>query len=409
MKKGGLLILLGVFLLVGCQPANDETKANKLSVNVPAHLPTSVAEMKHLLSEVKVSQKKLETFVEKLETRIGELDSTEVKAMSVTAIIAKKQDYRHYVEIQANVQAEDPVMASGENGGRLISMTWKEGQFINKGDVVARVDLEQMDRTLNRQIAELRTRLELARTVFQRQERLWKQNIGSEIQYLQAKNNVESLEKSIATVQSQKREAVVYAPASGTIDRVMLRQGEMASPGSPILMIVDMSTMKVVAGVPERYLKNVKIGERVKIEFPSLEEEKTARVNEIGRMINPANRTFEVEVKLPNPKRLLKPNLQSVMYINDKTIEDVVMIPEELLRQDVGGNSYVFVVKEQDENFNVATKQVVQTGVSAEGMVVIKEGLQGDEIIVAKGGRGLSAGQRVEVEIVSPQGNTNNG
>ncbi len=395
-----LICLLG--LMASCQ--TETVDKTKLEVTFPEEMPKDLDKMRELLSEAKLSQRKMEQFIEDLELEIEEKDTTVAKKTSVTAMKSIKKDFKSYAEIQASVRADNPTMASSESGGRLIQMTWEEGQSIRKGDLVARLDLEAVDK----QVAELEKRLELARTVYERQKRLWDQNIGSEMQYLQAKNNMESLQKSIDAVKFQKTKADVYSPVSGVIDRVMIKQGEMAGPGSPILMIMNTNQVKVVAGVPEKYLKNVKRGDRVTVKFPSIEEEKKARVSLIGRTVNPSNRTFEVEVTMSNPGSILKPNLLAMMMINDETIKDAIMIPEELIRQDLGGNDYVYIVDKNEEG-DVVKKILVETGASEEGMVVISSGLEGEELIIAKGGRGLTEGQMLDVEIVEPKPEETNG
>ncbi len=400
MKKW-LFLLLAIGTLISCQPEVDDTK---ITLTLPEKQPKDLGGLKSLLSEAQKSQQQINKLISELELKIEEKDTTVVKKISVTAIKSFKQDFKSYAEVQGSVRSETSTMASSESGGRLIQMAWEEGQYIKSGDLVARLDLEAVDK----QVAELEKRLELATTVYQRQKRLWDQNIGSEIQFLQAKNNMESLQKSIDAVKFQKTKAEVYSPVSGVIDRVLIQQGEMAGPGSPILMIMNTSKVKVIAGVPEKYLKNVKRGDRVTILFPSINEEKKARVSQIGRTVNAANRTFEVEVSMSNPGGILKPNLLAMMMINDETIKDAVMIPEELVRQDLGGNDYVYIVDENEEG-EVVKKIIIETGASEEGLVVVSSGLEGEELIIAKGGRGLSAGQLIEVEIVEPKPEENNG
>jgi len=398
MKKW-LFILLVAVVAVGCSEAIDKSK---LEVVIPEEMPKELDDLKNLLSETKQSQKKLDDLLVELEQKIGELDTSQVRKVSVTAVRSRKGDLQHFTEIQGSVKGEDPIMASAESGGRLTQMKWKEGDFIKKGDLVATLDME----SVSKQIAELETRLDLAKTVYERQKRLWDQNIGSEMQYLQAENNMKSLQKSIETVRFQTTKANVYSPASGTVDRVMIQQGEMSGPGSPILMITNTSQVKVVAGVPEKYLKIIKKGQMVTVKFPSLDEERKARVSMIGRQVNAANRTFDVEVTLSNPGGILKPNLLSMMMLNDETIKGAVMIPEELIRQDVIGRAYVFVVENTGEG-EMVKKALITTGSSSEGYVVVEEGLDGKELIIAKGGRGLSEGQRIEVQITSKEEENN--
>ncbi len=390
MRKNLFLLLLFPLLVVACMPQDPY----EVSLTIPQDIPVERDTMKTLLSEAQDARTELEDFIEKLEAELDRTDTTKVRRTSVVAVRPIKEDFKHYSDIQANVQADDPHMASAEMGGRLIHMPWLEGQSIRKGQVVGRVDMESVDK----QVAELEKRLELARTVYDRQKRLWDQNIGSEMQYLQAKNNMESLQKSIEAVRFQSTKAEIYAPATGVIDMVMIKQGEMAGPGSPIIMIMNTSKVKVVAGVPEKYLKSVKRGQKVTVKFPSIEEERTATVSQIGRTVNPANRTFDVEVTMSNPGNILKPNLLATMMINDETIKDAIMVSDDVIRQDVAGLDYVYVV-DKDEEGDIARKKYITPGSSFEGMTVISDGLEGDELIIGMGGRGLSEGQAIEVDI----------
>ncbi len=400
MKKWFYLLLV-TCIFIACEPENNKTE---LEVTIPEELPSDLEELRSLLSSAKQAEKKIENFTKELESKIDKLDTSVIKRVSVTAIHTQKDDFKSYAEIQSSVQADASIMASSETGGRLIDMKWEEGQTIRKGDIVGRVDLEAIDK----QKAELEKRLELATTAYQRQKRLWDQNIGSEMQYLQAKNNMESLQKTIETIDFQKTKQYVYSPASGVIDRVLVKQGEMAGPGSPILMIMNTNQVKVVAGVPEKYLKNVKKGDWVTVKFPSLEEEKKARVSLIGRTVHPSNRTFEVEVTLSNPGGILKPNLLAMMMINDEIVKDAILVPEELIRKDVIGNAYVFVV-EKAEDGDLAKRVMITTGSSFEGNVIVEDGLKGDELIIEKGGRELSDGQAIDVAISKEEEQKNNG
>ncbi|MGB1216326.1 MAG: efflux RND transporter periplasmic adaptor subunit, partial [Saprospiraceae bacterium] len=285
MKKIIYIMMAAVSIsLFSCQPQED---GNALTVNIPAETPTELGDLRNMLADAKQYEKGLQDFIKKLEVEVEDKDTTKVKKIAVTAKQPIVEDFKHYAEVQSVVQAEKSVMASSETGGRLIEMKWEEGQYIKKGDLVARTDMEQVDK----QMAELYTRLELAQTVLTKRKKLWNQNIGSEIEYLQAKNNVDVLNKTIEAAKFQKTKANVYSPASGVVDRVMTKQGEMAGPGAPILMIMNTSKVKVVAGVPEKYLKAVKKGQMVKVKFPSLDEERNARVSMIARTLNAANRT----------------------------------------------------------------------------------------------------------------------
>jgi RND family efflux transporter MFP subunit len=259
--------------------------------------------------------------------------------------------------------------------------------------LVAKLDLE----AVQKQIAELEKSMELAVDVYERQKRLWDQNIGSEIQYLQAKNNKERLEKSLETINYQLTKAEVYAPSSGVVEMVNIKAGEMVSPGMPIITILNTYKVKVVANVPETYIKAIGRGEEVTIKFPALDTEKRARVTRIGNIINPANRTFEVEVEMANPKGLYKPNLLAIMMVNDNTYKDVPTVPIEMVQQEVSGRSFVYI-KSEGADGSFAKKVYVKTGDNYDGKIVITEGLIGGEEILVDGARVVAENALIKIQ-----------
>ncbi len=378
---GYFLIAVGIF---GCMPApaSDE-------------FPQDLEALNQYIQSKKDEARVLNQLIKDAEKKLGDLDpSALVKPKtSVTSMKIERETFQHFVDIQGNVQAEDIVLASSEMGGIIISMNKKEGQFIKKGQLIARLDTETMDK----QIQELEISMDLAKTVFEKQQRLWEQEIGSEIQFLQAKNNKERLEKSLETAKSQLKKANVYAPISGVIDQVYLNTGELAGPGMPIVQILNTSRVKVVTAVPEVYLGSVKRNDIVKIRFPALGDETEAKVSLLGRTIDPANRTFNVEILLPNRGGKLKPNLLAEMMLMDQSIEDAIALPTYLVQQEVGGKQYVMIVNPCETN-TCATKAYVSTGITYGGKIVIKSGLNGDEEIIVEGARSLSSGELIEVK-----------
>ncbi|MCB0705438.1 MAG: efflux RND transporter periplasmic adaptor subunit [Saprospiraceae bacterium] len=293
--------------------------------------------------------------------------------------------FKHYVEIQGSVQTDDIVTVSSETGGRIIELAVQEGQAVNKGQLIARMDQE----SIKKQMAEVQISLDLANEVYERQKRLWEQNIGSEIQYLQAENNVNRLKKTLETLEYQFTKSSVYAPISGVVDMLIMKAGENTAPGSPIVQILNTRNVKVVANVPENYIQVVKKGETVAVQFPALDQERNARVSEVGRTINPGNRTFNIEIDLDNGSGLLKPNLLATVLINDYSVSDAIAVPIELVQQEVGGKSFVYVVETKGKD-QMARKVYVEPGRSYKGLIVIDSGLEGGETLILQGARGLS-------------------
>ena len=380
--KQSLFIFLMLAFFMACAPQE-------------APYPEDLEGKEVLLKEKEKELRELTKMVDKLKSEINTLnpEKTEKKKILVTTQPVEVEDFKRYVEIQGSVQADDVVMASSETGGRILKMSWKEGDYIKRGALVATTDME----AVNKQIAELETSLELANQVYERQKRLWDQNIGSEIQFLQAKNNKEALEKSLETVKFNLTKANVYAPISGFVDRVFLNAGEMASPGAPIIQILNTAKVKVVASVPERYLSAVKRGEIVTVKFPALEKEMQSRVTLLGRSIDPANRTFPVEINISNPNGVYKPNLLASVLINDFTTPNAITIPLEIVQQEVSGKDYVYV-KDVNDDGAFAKKVYIKTGESYEGEIIVEEGLTGEEEVIIEGARNITAGESIEVK-----------
>ncbi|MFZ2899132.1 MAG: efflux RND transporter periplasmic adaptor subunit [Saprospiraceae bacterium] len=384
MKKIPFFLLLPIALfLASCGSTAPES-------NTPEDLDGKKA----LLKEKQMALQTLRDEIAQLEQEIAKLDpSSNKKTQLVTTLQLAKKTFNHYVEMQGVIQSDEVVTVSSETGGRLLEVKVIEGQNVSKGQLIARIDLDQ----LKKQIAEVETSLELAEEVHARQQRLWEQKIGSEIQLLQAKNNVDRLKKTLETLNFQLNKSNIYAPISGVVEMVSAKAGEMTGPGTPILMILNTSRVKVVADVPETYLRSVRKGETVSIKFPSINEEKQARVSLIGSFINASNRTFAVEAELPNPSGILKPNLLAIMLINDHSEKDAVVVPIELVQQEIGGKDYVFVKKDTPEG-SIAQKVYVKTGLSYDGEIVITEGLKGDEVLIYEGARMVSDQDLVQVK-----------
>ena len=374
-----LISLVIVGFLFACQP---EPTA-----------PTNLEEKKALLAEQKKQLRELQHNIDTLQESIYKEEPPRDKPKkTVTTFKVESEEFKHYSEIQATIQSDDVVSASSETGGRITYLKAKEGQAVRKGELIAKIDME----SVNKQIDEINTSLSLAQDTYDRQKRLWDQNIGSELQYLQTKNNVERLQKSLETLNFQLTKANVYAPLSGAVDKVMLNEGEMSSPGMPIVQILNTYKVKVVANLPENYLGKIKRGELVEIFFPALDLTKKAKVSLIGRTIDSANRTFKAEINVSNANQQLKPNLLAMVKINDFIAKDALVVPQELVLQEISGKEYVMVVVEE-EGKKVAAKKYVEPGESYDGRVQILEGITTNDELVLVGARNVKAGDPVEI------------
>ena len=348
--------------------------------------PEDLAGKQNMLTEKKNALKSITADIDKLEKELNKLmPAKEEKKFAVNVLPLKRETFTSYAKIQGAVMTDNVVMASSETGGRIVNMTINEGDYVNANQLIATMDAG----TIENQLDELTTRLNLAKTVFERQERLWNQKIGSELQYLEAKANVEGIEKSMVTIRSQLAKKDVFSPISGYADKIFLKQGEMASPGMPIIQILNTGQVKIVADVPESYLSSVKRGDFVDIYFPALDKDMKKKVTMVGRSIDPSNRTFKIEMNSGNPGGVLKPNLLAELNIIDKKIADQVIIPLEVIQQEVTGKRFVYIVDNSDSKTPRAKKVYVDTGDSFDNKIVVTEGLEGTETLVTNGGISL--------------------
>ncbi|MFZ1704753.1 MAG: efflux RND transporter periplasmic adaptor subunit, partial [Saprospiraceae bacterium] len=349
-----------------------------------------------LLAEKTAEMKSLENSINLLKKEIEEMSpDSEKESVAVTIDTLKKQKFIRYIDLQGVVTSEDLVNAASDIGGRILQLSVVEGQRVQKGQLIARTDVE----AIRTQKDELKKALDLAVDVFERQKRLWDQNIGSEIQFLQSKNNKERLEKNMLTMDAELRKSNVYAPISGVVDVVFLKQGEVAGPGVPIVQILNTSKVKVVSDVPETYLGKVKVGNKVDVHFPTLDKHINKPVSMLGRIIDASNRTFKMEIKMDNPTGDLKPNLLSVIRISDYVLNDAIVVPLELIQQEVSGQKYVYIAENLDGKW-VVKKAKITTGESTEGNTVVSSGLKPGDKIISKGARSLTENQMISIETV---------
>jgi len=378
MKKYLAIIITSLIVISSCTAPETEK---------------TVDQMRTELSNLKKEKVDLDRKIQRIEEKIDSIEPAGPKARKlVTLASVEASDFNRYIDIQGSVKSSDAVFASPEIGGRLLTMTVDEGDYVQAGSLIATIDVQ----TVKNQIIEIEKSLELATDVFKRQERLWNQEIGSEIQFLQAKNNKERLEKSLESITFQLTKANVYAPISGYADMIFLKKGELAAPGAPVIQIINTSRVKVTADVPESLLGKVRKGEYVQIDFPALDEMRKGRVSLLGRSIDPANRTFKVEVDMSNPGNKLKPNLLSIMKVNDLTVKNTIAVPLELVQQEISGKDYILTANEEEDGW-VSEKRYVVTGPTFENQIVIEEGLEDGDKIIVEGARGLASNELIKI------------
>ncbi len=357
------LTLIGlVFLAFSCEPKDE------------------IAEKRAQLEDLKSQSNELTTSIAELEAELMKLDpdfaKQNQKSILITTSKVRKGEFDHYVEVTGSVLSKKNVVISAETAGRILEVPVLEGMRVTKGTVLARIDAESIERSID----ELENSLDLAKTLFEKQERLWKQQIGTEVQYLEAKNRKEGLERSLASARTNLDKAIIRAPFSGTIESVEVRLGELVQPGMGMFQFVGESDLFIEADISESYIGVLSKGDSVDVNFPSINEEIQTRVSSVGAIINPNNRTFKVEVYLPNMS-LVKPNMITVLKILDYQSTDAVIVPSYLILSDNRGD-YVFIVEG-----GKALKKYVERGKTFDKETEILTGLNGTETLVDKGFR----------------------
>lgn len=310
--------------------------------------------------------------------------------VSVTTV--KDTSFNSYLEIQGNVDTKENILIQPEFSGVLTSLLVKPGQKVSKGQLLGRVD----DAGMSQQLASLENAYELAKTTFERQKNLWDKKIGSEIQFLQAQTQMISAQKAVAQMKAQLAKTLIKAPFSGTIDEVFVEKGEVVAPSMNGLMrIVNLSNMYVSTTVPEGYLKTIKVGTTVEVFIASINKTYTGKVRQVGNFINPNNRSFGIEVSVPNADNLLRPNQVAKLSIIDYSNAKAIAVPSNVVQQDGEGNTYVYTVENISGNKGNAKKTIVKTGKTSKSMTEIIQGLSANTVIVTDGVNTISDGMKV--------------
>lgn len=353
-----------------------------------------LSEKKAQLQKYREEAKALKSKIASLEEAVAAQDSTfgrQDKATLVTTLPVATKNFEHFLEVRGSVESEQNVTMSAEVPGTVERILVQEGDRVKKGQVLITQDSE----TIRRNVEELKTSLDLATTVYERQKNLWDQKIGTEIQFLQAKNNKESLERRIASAQSQLNNYIIRAPFAGSVDNVIIKEGEMAQPGSSLLRLVSLQDMHIEADVSEAYLGKFAVGDSVQVTFPSPDKTITSTINAVGQVIDENNRTFSIEVKLPSGEDILRPNLLAVVKIKDFEQPEAIVVPTNLILNDNQGD-FVYVVQEND-GVSVATKKPVERGLSYQGETLIESGLTSGDRLVDEGFRSVAEGTQLKV------------
>lgn len=388
--KHTYIILLGLMIIASS--CKEENRTEKVQELIAANDLKAIKELK---TELTKEEKALATDIARLDSVISSKSANKGLPL-ISTLEVKEAKFLHYLELQGDVQTKQNVLVYPQMAGTIISISVTEGDKVSKGQVIARID----DGGMGNQLAQLKTQLALAKTTYERQKNLWDQEVGTEIQYLQAKANYEAQKEAVNQLQSTLDKYNVRAPFSGIVDKVFKETGTVVAPGpgSEIARVVNLSNMYVEVPVPETYIDNIKVGKRVNVYFPVLGDTITTKVRQTANFIDPANRTFNVEVAVANQNGRIKPNLTAKVQINDYTSENAILIPQSIISENAEGEQYVYLATQVDQN-NVATasKKIIKTGKSQGDNIEVLSGIQAGQQVITEGARSVRDGQKIKI------------
>jgi len=357
----------------------------------------SKSELDQLQSDLeskKIELSNLKIEIRDLEEKINELDTTDaIKTVAIEILKAQPQKFEHFFKINGSFEAVDYAYISPETSGQITEIKVKEGQEVKKGQLLAKLNTSIIENN----ISEVKTALDLSETVYKKQKELWDKNIGSEIEYLRAKNDKKRLEDQLKVLQSQLDMAIIKSPINGVVDVIDVKEGELAMPGGVMMQIINLDAFYLNVEVAETYLPYLHVGDPVKINLPAYDtDEIQSSIYRIGNMINPENRSFIVSIKLENTNGKIKPNMLAEVKFRDFESDNAITVPSIIIKKDFNG-FYLFKVVEKEGN-KMAQKVYVEPGKSIGGTTMVDSGLKAGDQVIIKGYNQVVEGSYVKIK-----------
>jgi len=373
MKKGKYLALLGIgLILAACAPGGEEA----------------------LLAKMEMQRDALTEKIEVLKAEIASKAQPDQKPEKITDVrisLLEKELFQHFIQVQGTIESDNNILVAPMASGIVKKIHTSNGQKVTKGQLLAELD----GSILESSIVEVENGLNLAQTIFERQQRLWDKKIGSEIEFLQAKTNKEGMEKRLATLNEQYKLTKIFSPISGTVDEVIIKEGEMGAAGVGAFRVVELTNLKIKVDLSEIYISRINKNDKVHVRIPVIEKEFDLSINTISQIIDPDDRTFQIEINFPRNEQGVKPNMLAVLIINDYSNPEALTVPINIV-QETGTEKFLFVASKIGEDWTTQ-KRVVTTGKDNEGRIEILSGLQENESVVTVGYQNLSNGQKLSV------------
>lgn len=341
------------------------------------------------LAALKEQRAQIESEITALEKELEAQGLIERRLRTVGITEIKTDSFRHYIDLQGRVEADESVTVTSQMPGALTRVYIDNGDVVRRGQLLAEIDGAVLMKSLD----ELKGQLKVAEDLYNRQKSLWDQNIGSEVQLIQARNNKESLERSIATMQENYRMTKIYAPTSGTVDMVMLKQGQAIAPGVPLCTILNLDKLLIKGEVTEAYAAKVKKGDVVKVYFPDTGKEITTKVSYVSKSINTTNRTFTIEAKLSRGD--YRANQIAVLKIVDYLNPKSITIPVNLIQTDETGDYVLVIDPAGEEKKGIVRKVAIKQGENYSGYTEVLSGLKPGDKVISTGFQEVNAGETV--------------
>ncbi|MEY4172761.1 MAG: hypothetical protein RL485_1131 [Bacteroidota bacterium] len=377
MKKTHLLFAVYAAAAMASCGSNDATKGDAAELTARRDsLAAVIAKAEGELAEI--------------DLKLAVLDSS-AQWNTVTLLQAGAAEFQHDFNVYGTVKSDQSVTLYPESAGRIQRVLVRSGQKVSAGQVLIELD----NSVIQSSLAEIKTQLDLAQTLFDKQKRLWDQGIGSEVQFLQAKTQLEGLQKRLSTAQKQAAMATVRAPFAGSVDEIFAKQGEYAAPGAPMARLISSGGLRLELDVPETYITRLKVGQKIALDFNSINVKTTASISQVGDFINPDSRTFKVSVNLPSNGQF-KPNMMASAQVVDYASTGVLTLPNRLILQDTKGQNYTYVFVAAENGLGKVERRELTLGVSNNDATEVLGGLKAGEQVIDRGIRSVQTGETVK-------------
>ena len=380
-----ILLISITLILMSCGNENKKTVQQLLDDG-------NLAELQDRRSSLIIQKGEINNELDEVTKAVNVLDTAQSFVL-VNTLTTKNEAINHFSSFQGIIKTDQNMIVYPEFSGRILRVLVDEGQNVKKGQTLAIID----DGGLSDELKLVESQANLAETIFERQSKLWSNEIGSEIQFLEAKTNYEVQKNRLQSVREALNKTKITAPFSGTVDEIMIEVGQLVAPPmmpdqSGAFRVINLGNLYVESLIPESFIGKIRRGSSVNVNIPVNQSSFESNVKHSGSSIDPKSRTFRIEANLPQNNNSIMPNMNAEVNILDYTNKEAILIPESIVSEDSENRKFVFVVKN-----NTAVKVVIQTGYTQNGFIEVTEGLQLNQVVINEGGRIVKEGQKVKV------------